>query len=260
MTSSSSASLIMSSLALVVALSGTSYAITVLDDNSVTTPKIFDAAVTSPKIAANAVTTDKINITAVSRAKIQLGAVASAQIADGGVGTADLAANAVDGTKIRNGSITAADLLANSIADITTKSPLPGAQAIVMKSTDDRWTEVGSILLAPGSHLVQIRYTPLIEQGDSEPQLFLDTNLTCVLGNAMPGLAGAVSYAEEKLFADSVSPRSLWAAVPGSPTARTTVKMYCKMYAAPGQTVKQTAVLDVNWLALHVTSVHAELP
>lgn len=259
MNSSSSLALIMSSLALVVALSGTSYAITVLDDNSVTTPKIFDAAVTTPKLAANAVTTDKINITAISRSKIQLGAVASAQIADGGVALADLAANAVDSTKIKNGSVTAADLLANSIADATTKNALPAAPEITVSSADDRWTEVGSILLAPGPHVVFVRFLPLINPDDSG--LFLGHFLTCALGNGLPGLAGAVVYAKEENYADGVSPRDLWAAVPGSANAKTTVKMYCKMTANNGTgPAKQSLIKDVNWLALHVTSVHGELP
>ena len=58
-------------LALVLALSGTAYAVTtVVDPNSVDTAAIQDHAVTSPKLASEAVTSDKISPRSVSVADL----------------------------------------------------------------------------------------------------------------------------------------------------------------------------------------------
>jgi hypothetical protein len=141
-----SLSLIISLLALFVAISGTAYAATVgtadIQNGAVTTPKIKGGAVTTNKLAGNAVTAQKIATqavgpakiaaTAVRTAKIADAAVTTAKIADAAVTTAKIADAAVTNVKLANGSVSNAKLGTNSvtstkIADGQVRAPDLGA-------------------------------------------------------------------------------------------------------------------------------------
>jgi hypothetical protein len=81
---------ITSTLALVVALGGTSYAATQVPAHSVGTKQLKTHAVTTPKIAAGAVGSRKIATHSVSHAKIALNAVTGAKVATDSLSLADL--------------------------------------------------------------------------------------------------------------------------------------------------------------------------
>ncbi|HXY86470.1 MAG TPA: hypothetical protein VEH52_13405 [Gaiellaceae bacterium] len=76
-----SPAVVIASLALLVALSGTSIAaVTAVPKNSVGTPQLKNSAVTSAKLASNAVVAAKIAANAVGAAKIAANAVTSAKV------------------------------------------------------------------------------------------------------------------------------------------------------------------------------------
>jgi hypothetical protein len=89
-----------STLALVMALGGVSYAATELPKNSVGTKQLKDNAVVSRKIANGGVRTQDV----------ANGAIGSAKITNGGVLTADVANGAIGSAKIADGSVTLKDL------------------------------------------------------------------------------------------------------------------------------------------------------
>jgi hypothetical protein len=97
-------SLVISCLALVVALSGTAYA-----------AGLGRGSVDTRELAKGAVTTKKIDAKAVSAGKLKPGAVGSTTIADGSVGLADLADASVGATEIVEGSVSAAELAPGSV-------------------------------------------------------------------------------------------------------------------------------------------------
>jgi hypothetical protein len=75
--------MVVASIALLVALGGTSVAAVVsVPNNSVGTSKIKNSAVTAPKIASNAVTSAKIAGNAVNSAKIANGAIQPADLSE----------------------------------------------------------------------------------------------------------------------------------------------------------------------------------
>ncbi|MDX6572552.1 MAG: hypothetical protein QOC86_1708 [Gaiellales bacterium] len=92
-------------VALVVAMSGTSYAVVRIGTkqikaNAVTSPKIRNGAVKSVDLARNSVAT----------AKILANAVTGLQIRDASVGGADLSNDSVTGAKVRSGAVGNSDL------------------------------------------------------------------------------------------------------------------------------------------------------
>jgi hypothetical protein len=98
-------------IALVVALSGTSYAVVrigtkQIKNNAVTSEKIRNGGVRNVDLARNSVVT----------AKIVASAVTGLQIRDGGVGNADLGNDAVTGTKVRAGAIGNSDLANDAVS------------------------------------------------------------------------------------------------------------------------------------------------
>ncbi len=95
-----SASMVVSFLALAVALSGTAWAAT-----KITSSDIAKDAVTAKKIKNGAVKGNKIPDGALGSAKLKDGAVSSAKILDGTIATVDLADSAVTGPKVANDSI-----------------------------------------------------------------------------------------------------------------------------------------------------------
>jgi hypothetical protein len=87
-------SLVISCLALVVALTGTAYA-----------AGLAPGSVTTKAIAKGAVTTKKIHSGAVTRTKIRPGAVRSAALADGSVGASELVDGSVGASELADGSV-----------------------------------------------------------------------------------------------------------------------------------------------------------
>src|SRR5215213_6439022 len=84
----------MATIAVFIALGGTSYAISKLPKNSVGTKQLKKNAVTTPKIKNGAVTAAKIKDGAITGAKIQDGAITGAKIQTSSLGTVPTAANA----------------------------------------------------------------------------------------------------------------------------------------------------------------------
>lgn len=89
---------VMSTIAVMVALGGTSYAAFKLPNNSVTTKKIKKGAVTTKKLADGAVTTGKLATSAVT----------SSQLANGAVTSSKLAPNSITESNVVPGSLTGA--------------------------------------------------------------------------------------------------------------------------------------------------------
>jgi hypothetical protein len=98
-------------IALVVALSGTSYAVV-----RIGTKQIKANAITSPKIRNGQVRNVDLARNSVNTAKIVASAVSGLQIRDGGVGNADLGNDAVTGTKVRGGAIGNSDLANDAVS------------------------------------------------------------------------------------------------------------------------------------------------
>lgn len=110
-----SPALVVASLALVVALGGTSYAAAKLAANSVGARELKANAVTSAKIAPGGVRGADIAAAAVSGAKLADGAVAFGKIADGAVGPAKLADGAVGPLALADGSVGASKLAPDAL-------------------------------------------------------------------------------------------------------------------------------------------------
>ncbi len=114
-----------STLALLVALSGTAYAAVALPKDSVGTRQIKAAAVTAPKVrdgaikrrklAPNVVTSAKVADRGITRADLAQGAVGPDELADGSVGTPELADGSVTTVKIGSGQITEGHLFPGSV-------------------------------------------------------------------------------------------------------------------------------------------------
>ena len=98
-------------IALVVALSGTSYAVV-----RIGTKQIKANAITSPKIRNGQVRNVDLARNSVNTAKIVASAVSGLQIRDGGVGNADLGNDAVTGAKVRGGAIGNSDLANDAVS------------------------------------------------------------------------------------------------------------------------------------------------
>jgi hypothetical protein len=122
-----------STLALVVALGGVSYAATELPAGSVGTKQLQDNAVISRKIADGGV----------RNADIANGAIGSTKIVDGGVRNADVANGAIGSTKIADGSVTLKDLTGTDFTGTYNIASVPGN------------TCVTQVLSVPGAKLGQ---------------------------------------------------------------------------------------------------------
>jgi hypothetical protein len=96
---------VISTIALMLALGGTSYAAINLPNNSVTSKKIKDGAVHTSDLANNAV----------SSGKLANNAVTTGKLADNAVSTGKLADNAVTGTKLASNSVTESNVVAGSL-------------------------------------------------------------------------------------------------------------------------------------------------
>ena len=131
-------SLLISCLALAVALSGTAYAALAkgevksknlaraavtsgkLKTGAVSTPKLREAAVTGSKLADAAVTAPKLAPNAVSGAAVVDGSLSAADLADNAVGAAELADDSVDSGAVQDRSIRLHDLGGGLVDQTTT--------------------------------------------------------------------------------------------------------------------------------------------
>jgi hypothetical protein len=107
-------SLVISCLALVVAMSGTAFAVGIAP-GSIDTKELAKGAVTAKKIKAKAVTARKIRPSAVGSVALADGSVGSADLADGTVGSADLADGSVGAADLADNSVGASELLAGAV-------------------------------------------------------------------------------------------------------------------------------------------------
>src|SRR5690242_20157178 len=101
-----SPALVLSIIALVVALGGTSYAAFSVPKNSVGTKQLKNASVTNHKLAKGAVGHQKLAANSVGTSNIQNGAVTSAKLGPGAVVNASLGVNSVTSGNIADGSVT----------------------------------------------------------------------------------------------------------------------------------------------------------
>lgn len=181
-----SPAMVVASLALFVALSGSALALRAgsvgpraikneavrtnkLKDGAVTTVKLKDGAVTSPKFAAGSVTATTIAAGAVGSSqlgdgsvltsKIGANAVDSNQLADGAVGGRAMKANAVNANKIEDGAVTAAAVLDGSLrsADLGPVVSLPVTPPAPMPEVTCRGAQVSG----PGAVAANRNLLPL---------------------------------------------------------------------------------------------------
>jgi len=168
-----SPAMVVASIALLVALGGTSVAaVSQVANNSVGAAQLKSNAVTTPKIKNNAVTGPKIAANAVAAAKIASNAVGAAKIAGNAVTGPKIAANAVTSDKVQDGSLTAADLatgvipapsntyarflngpvpVASTVTEATSLSiPQAGSYVIVAKAVAEGFGMVTCRLIAAG--------------------------------------------------------------------------------------------------------------
>lgn len=242
--------MVISLLALFVSLGGTSYAITTLDDDSVTTTKIKDGAVTGPKLALRSVDGTKIVAGSVDGSHLKSGAVKLANIFDG----------SVDSAKIKDGSVALGDLKANSFGDVTTRAETPGATANTIRVTldsqsasSDRWTLVDTLKLAAGTHLVFVTANVLVGRETSG-----FSTVMCRMSKGVPGSSGARTYDLQNIdvSADDFVQQRLVMMAPVESTTTLQVGLYCALsYHDPDDFA--ALINQPRWNAIHVTGSHA---
>jgi hypothetical protein len=110
-----SPALVISFLALAVAISGTAVALP--GKNKVETNDIKKSAVTAKKLKKNAVRTKKVKNAAITGPKLAANSVDGSKIVDGAITGPKIADSAVTGAKIADGTITGADVQNNSLND-----------------------------------------------------------------------------------------------------------------------------------------------
>jgi hypothetical protein len=109
--------IVISCIALFVALSGAAYAAkTTLGNKAVKTQNLANGSVNTLKLRSGAVTTLKLRNGAVTGAKIAPGAIGSTQIANGAVRSAALGGGVVTEGKLKNGAVGESKLSANAIS------------------------------------------------------------------------------------------------------------------------------------------------
>jgi hypothetical protein len=154
-----SPAMVVASLALLIALGGTSVAaVDQLRRNSVGTLQLKNNAVTAPKIASNAVIATKIRSGAVTNAKIAADAVTSAKIADGTVTATDLAAPTDAFVRFLNGPVAVP-------AALTTLANLAISQSGSYLLTAKAYVTGGGVVtcrLEAGSDFDSSQATPLL--------------------------------------------------------------------------------------------------
>lgn len=120
---------VMSTLAMVIALSGGAYAFSV-PRNSVGTPQLKNSAVTTKKLANDAVKTEKLAPGSVTALDIALGAVGSDAIGTEAVGSDEIGTNAVDSNEIAGGAVGVSEIGTNGVDSDEIASSAVGAPEI----------------------------------------------------------------------------------------------------------------------------------
>jgi hypothetical protein len=123
-------------LALLLATSGTAYAVTALPAHSVGPKQLRKAAVTRSKVAAHAVSARKLRAGAVTTLVLHDLAVTSGKLSDGAVGTGKIADGAVTAGKLAPGAVAAGSLAAGAVGG----AQLAGGAVDSSKVVDDSLT------------------------------------------------------------------------------------------------------------------------
>jgi hypothetical protein len=127
-------------IALLVALSGTTYAAV-----RIGTKQIKNNAITSPKIRNGQVRSVDLSRNSVNTAKILAGAVNGLQIRDAGVGNADLANDAVTGGKVRGGAIGNSDLANDAVTSSKVRASSIGNSELATDAVTTTKIKDGSV-------------------------------------------------------------------------------------------------------------------
>lgn len=244
-----SASLVISLIALFISLGGTSYAVTTLDDNSVTTSKIRDGAVTGPKLATASVDGTKVKLDSINGTHLKAGAVKTTNVFDG----------SIDSAKIKDGSIAAGDLAAGAASPPVLHRSLriSGARSLIGTA----YAERDAVRLPVGRWLVTADLHVVGPPSRDQMWLISNNSLTCALANVDPAQEG--ERLGSKVF-DTLggSPNGLtrWtlrAAIEvtatTSPNAR--VGVWCGNFTPPSGQSDGAAIFGINWHALKVSSI-----
>jgi hypothetical protein len=105
-----SPALVISCVALFVALTGSAIAAGVLGPNTVRSPQIVNGSIRNADLHDGLIGASKISPGAVTEAAIADNAVGSTKVADGSLGEADLGPNSVGSSELQAGSIRAGEL------------------------------------------------------------------------------------------------------------------------------------------------------
>jgi hypothetical protein len=129
-----SPALVISCLALFMALAGSAFAAGVVGKNTVRSPQIVDGTVRTVDLRDNAVTAPKIAPDAVGSEEIAENAVASPEVAPDSLTSGDLAANSVTSSEVADQSLTADDLGADSVGSSEIANSSVGADELQSNS------------------------------------------------------------------------------------------------------------------------------
>ena len=140
-----SPALVVSVVALIVALGGTSYAAFSLPNGSVGTKQLKNKAVTNAKLASNSVGT----------AKIQNGAVTNAKLASNSVGTANIQNGAVTASKINTSGLTVPnDQTASNFTQGSPNQPITATAATIGSPIQITTTGTKRVIASAAVHAV----------------------------------------------------------------------------------------------------------
>jgi len=242
-------------LALFISLGGTSYAVTALDDNSVTTTKIRNGAVTTPKLATAAVDGTKVKLGSIDGSHLKSGAVKASNIFEG----------SVDSARIKDGSIGIADLKLNAFGDLTTRmdpnatATSPRIETILFTQAlpTDRWSLVDSFKLAAGTHLAVSTADVLIGKANSNQF----AHLICSMSRGVPGAAGSTQFDTQRIevSSDDFVQERLMLVSPVQASSTVQLGMYCKLVYERTDTYA-ALIRAPCWNAIQVTGSHAPPP
>lgn len=147
-----------STLALMVALGGTSYAAIHLPKNSVGSKQIKNGAVRSSDLGKNAVTNSKVAKNAITNSKLANNAVTSSKLADNAVTTTKIADNAVTAGKLAPASVTQSTVSPGSLT-AQSFACAPGDEGLdnrrecffAVPASGDTWSQAVALCRARGN-------------------------------------------------------------------------------------------------------------
>ena len=127
-------SLVISILALIIALGGASYAAIKIPAKSVGTKQLKRNAVSTPKLKRNAVTTAKIKPGSIAAARLRESAVNSAKVRDGSLEVQDFAAGVIPGQTWYSSRDDSAFLVLDTgpLADVVSTPELPAGNYVAI--------------------------------------------------------------------------------------------------------------------------------